>query len=374
LARSGLRRISREFAYREVSSQIRTLIEKKSLWGRYLPAERELARTFGICRDTVRRGLDLLVQEGIVRRRHGRGCLVLPREPRRVPVSEGMLAVASYTASESGGAEEYYGEMMTGVTGAAGEVGWPLSFSNLTVPQARQRFFGQLREGGASGLLLISVADRSFIEEILSMWGGPTVLLDHYFPDLPVSAVVDDGELGARQAVEHFLELGHRRIGYVEVSRRELNPWRYAGYAGALRAAGIEPDDDLVVPAAATFGAGRHAGEQLLSRRRPPTAILAFGESRAWGVWRAAEARGLTVGRDLALAAFSGSRPPAGAEAQLTCVRHDPRRMGQLAVERLMALADGEAGPGELLQVPTELAVGSSSRDARRTPEEEEAR
>ncbi len=372
MTRSVLRKISRDFAYREVSSRIRSLISKKSLWGHYLPAERDLAKVFGVSRDTVRRGLDLLVQEGIVQRRHGRGSLVSPREPSGTPVSETTLTVASHVMSEAGHAGEaghYYGEMMAGVTDAAGELNWPMAFSNLAIPQARQRFFAQLRLGAISKLLLISVSQRQFVEEVLSVWGGPIVLLDHYFADLPVTGVVDDGELGARQAVEHFLELGHRRIGYVDISRRELNPWRYAGYAGALHAAGIEPDDDLVVPAAATFDAGVRAGEVLLSRPEPPTAILVFDQARAWGVWRAAESRGLTVGQDLALAAFGGIEAPAGAEDQLTGVRLRPRRMGQLAVSSLLKYEGGEGRRGEFLKVPTELVVGQSSRNSRRTPE-----
>jgi LacI family transcriptional regulator len=328
-----------------------------------LAPERELARLFGVSRETIRRGLELLEKQGKVARRHGQGTLVLARAQKQSGESVGRVVVGSYSRGEGGA---YTGELMAGLTAAAGRAGWLVSFANLMLPSTRQEFLANLSSGSVDGVLLVSFTDKTLVEELLRTWEGPTVLADHHFEDLPVTSVIDDSEGGARQAVEHLLELGHRRIGYAEITRREMNPWRYAGYAGALRHAGVELDEALVVPTFGSFDGGLRAGEELLSLQDPPTAVLAFDDVRAWGVWRAAEARGLEVGRHLALVGFGDNAAKAGLPEELTSVRFDSRLIGRRAVERLQELIAGEGKPGELEVVPTELVIRGSSRNARR--------
>jgi LacI family transcriptional regulator len=170
------------------------------------------------------------------------------------------------------------------------------------------------------------------------------------------------------QAVEHLLALGHRRIGYVEISRRELNPWRYAGYAGALEAAGLGVDNALVAPAHANLESCLRAAEALLDLPDRPTAIFAFDDQRAWAVWRVAEGRGLVIGRDLALVSCGNSAAENGFSAELSSVHLDLREIGRVALTKLQELIGGVAKPGEAVKVPPELLIRKSSRDARVVP------
>jgi DNA-binding LacI/PurR family transcriptional regulator len=361
MAKMTIAKVTRQLMYQEVSARIKQLVRDKELWGQYLAPERDLAGLFGVSRETLRRSLSQLERDGLLSRRHGQGTLVLPRKNGRARRTEARVLVASY--GQAGGG--YGSAMLAGLTEGAGEARWALSFSNLTIPAARQDFLTALRARGSDGLLLLSLSDRRMVEEALAAWSGPAVLIDHHFADLPLTGVIDDSESGARQAVEHLLALGHRRIGYVDMTKRDRNPWRYAGYAGALRAAGIEPDESLAVKAYGSFEAGQTAGEELLARADPATAVLAFDDLRAWGVWRAAEARGLEVGRNFALVGFGDTAAQAGFPEELSSVRFDSRALGRLAVEKLAGLMAGKGTPGELCTVPTELVVRKSSRDAR---------
>jgi LacI family transcriptional regulator len=309
----------------------------------------------------VRRGLELLERQGIVSRRHGQGTLVLSPARPRSEDSKGRVVVGSYTG-EGGG---YIGDMMAGLTAAAGRTGWLLSFSNLMMPAARQEFFEELN-GGVDGVLLMSFTDKSLVEELLRVWHGPMVLVDHCFEDLNITSVIDDSEGGSIQVLEHLTSLGHRRIGYAEITRRPMNPWRYRGYVAGLEAAGIALDEDLIVPTFGSFDGGMRTGEHLLELADPPTAIYAFDDNRAWGVWRAAEAKGMEVGRDLALAGFGDQAAKAGfAEDLLTSVRFNGRELGKVAVEKLGEQIEGKAPRGELVKVPTELIIRQSTRNAR---------
>jgi DNA-binding LacI/PurR family transcriptional regulator len=109
----------------------------------------------------------------------------------------------------------------------------------------------------------------------------------------------------------------------------------------------------------------RAAGRQLLGRANPPTAILAFDDVVAWGVWKAAEELGLVVGRDLALAGYGDTAAGAGFSQELTSVRVDMNRLGEVAAAELGNLMNGKSLPGKLVLVPAELVVRASSRNAR---------
>jgi LacI family transcriptional regulator len=200
------------------------------------------------------------------------------------------------------------------------------------------------------------------------------IMADHHFDGIPVTGVVDDSHGGARLVTEHLLELGHRRIGYVEIARREMNPWRYGGYADALKDAGIRPEPGLVSPSFGSFESGRMAGDALLAARNPPTAVFAFDDVRAWGVWRAAEARGLRVGRDFALAGYGDTAASSGFPEALTSVHFNYRKVGQVSVEKLSEYIGGTAGNGEIITLPTKLVVRESSRNARLRPEGRKAK
>jgi GntR family transcriptional repressor for pyruvate dehydrogenase complex len=69
--------------YLEIAGQIRSLIEKREFrFGSRLPAERELAKQFGVSRPSVREALIALEVEGYVEVRPGSGVFVtMPRNP-----------------------------------------------------------------------------------------------------------------------------------------------------------------------------------------------------------------------------------------------------------------------------------------------------
>jgi LacI family transcriptional regulator len=342
--------------YKEVADRIRLLIEQEGLWGRFLAPERELAETFGVSRDTVRKGLDELEEEGLLLRRQGFGTQVRPRDAAAISTVSGRLLVGI-----SGG---YPSDFIRGIAEAGGREQWLSFFCNLMNPIERGDFVAKLRSGEYQGAVLLSVSDARTVEQTLEVWGGPLVVVDHHFPELPVTCIMEDCAGGIRQAVEHLLRLGHKRIGLVTHSRRALNPWKEDGYFGAMRAAGLE-DERLMARAEATFEAGQRGGEELLSLSDPPTAVIASSDRQAWGVWRAAELAGRTVGKDFALVGYGDESAAAGFHRVLSSVSFDLPELGRAAVAKTVELARRRAQPGELVLVSTSISVRDSSRDVR---------
>ena len=348
-----LRTVARRMMYQDVCESLQQLIEDEKLWGSYLAPERELARALGVSRKTLRRGIEVLEKKGVVARRSGRGTLVLAEPPARSAKGGKRVAICMSGSVSPG----ELGLILAGMGTGLSEKGWIPAFRELDSPENRRLLFRDLADGRLNGIMLIAPTDRELVEELLGAWSGPLLLTEHWYEDLPMTGVIDDGEGGARLAMDHLLSLGHRRIGFVDISRPDLNPWRHQGYIGALEDAGIGIDTRLIVSPPLSLEGGCNAAERLLDLDDPPTAILAFDQLRAWGVWRAAERRDLKIGKDLALVAFGDSQAP----AELSTVRVDGLEIGRIAIRKLGELMDGEAERGACVKVPGELVVSQSS-------------
>jgi len=87
--------------YVHISQQLRgQILDEKYRTGEAIPSESALMETFGTARGTVRKAVDVLVSEGLVRREHGKGCFV-----QLQPIRHSILNFGSLTDSLRGRAE-----------------------------------------------------------------------------------------------------------------------------------------------------------------------------------------------------------------------------------------------------------------------------
>lgn len=145
---------------------------------------------------------------------------------------------------------------------------------------------------------------------------------------------------GGVAAVGHLLDLGHRRIGILVGPEGSVpGNQRLEGYFSALNRAGIPLDDELIVHG----GFQEHEGEigvaRLLDLQRPPTAIFATSDALALGALRVARERQIAVPEELSVIAFDDTMVTRWTTPQLTAINQPLFSMGQVAVERLLALA-----------------------------------
>lgn len=166
----------------------------------------------------------------------------------------------------------------------------------------------------------------------------------------------NDREL-VREAIEHLIALGHRRIGMVEGPEGFRSAMeRRAGFDAALAAADLPLRSELIAPGDYRFESGLRSGEKLLSRTRPPTAIFAANDEMAAGVLHAARARGLDVPADLSIVGFDDTAIAAHIWPPLTTVRWPIAAMARAAALKLLAgTPDGDAAAAEQSLFPSLL-------------------
>jgi len=122
------------------------------------------------------------------------------------------------------------------------------------------------------------------------------------------SSVFVDHYQGSMRMVKYLLAQGHRDIAFV--AGGEGSPTgdsRLAGYRDAFNAAGLTPDESLIVRGSWSTESGYEAGCVLLKKARPMSCVLAANDDMAIGVTKAMIDHGLRVPDDISVAGFDDS-------------------------------------------------------------------
>jgi len=180
-----------------------------------------------------------------------------------------------------------------------------------------------------------------------------------------------DNALGAQLAVNHLLELGHRRIGFVSGSVISANRRdRLDGYRGALQTAGIEPFENLISvenlnPSNDEEEAteiGRTAAIKLLRQPAPPTALFAINDMTAIGIYAGVRELGLRIPEDISVVGFDDIHLCKIMDPPITTVRQPLDLLMNSAVELLIGRMEGKnSDPPAHVKLTPELIVRGSS-------------
>lgn len=202
----------------------------------------------------------------------------------------------------------------------------------------------------------------------------PLVLVDRPIDDPDIITVAIDNSSGARDATEHLIGLGHRRIGFIKGPENVPNTHlRYRGWHEALLAAGLRPEEDLVYQGEFERETGMRAFAAFQLLREPITAVFASNDLMAYGFVRAARSSGYTVPGDVSVVGFDDIFLSELMHPALTTVRYPIVEMGAAAIERLLDSigstgTDTQEGAANR-ELKHELIIRESTAPPRRTQE-----
>jgi LacI family transcriptional regulator len=184
--------------------------------------------------------------------------------------------------------------------------------------------------------------------------------LETEFPFLDV-----DGREGTRQITQHLIDLGYRRIAYINAPiDLAFASHRLAGYREALTANDIPFDEELVVAGALTERSGHEAATRLLAQDPRPDAIAACNDLMALGTISAARKLGLTIGRDLAVTGFDDVPLAAHAHPPLTTVRQPIYTIGRRICRMLVRILEDSRLKEQQMLLKPKLIIRASSTGA----------
>lgn len=257
---------------------------------------------------------------------------------------------------------DFFSEIIRGVDRTARPAGYHVLVSGSHSDRAETEAVLQALHGRVDGLILMMPGpglgrlDRALPRRtpaILLNGAGETA-----HPTLRV-----DNRSGARLAVDHLLDLGHRRIAHVRGPESNADAAeRRLGYREALAARGVAPDPRLELPGDFQEESGYAAGERLAELVPRPTAVFAANDAMATGCLAGLRARGLEVPEDLSLVGFDDVPNARYLTPALTTVRVPIAEVGSRATERLLRMlsdpAEGDAD--DEVVVPT-LSIRAST-------------
>ncbi len=166
---------------------------------------------------------------------------------------------------------------------------------------------------------------------------------------------------GARSAMRHLLEQGHRKIVHL-TGQPDYGDTvaRLEGVAAALGEYGLSLDDIHVVSGDYNQEFGAAATRQMLQDGREFTAVFAGDDDMAAGVLAALREGGRRVPEDVSVLGFDDAFHAKHLWPPLTTVRQPTQELGELAASMLLELiAEPDSGPLETI-VETSLVARAS--------------
>ena len=193
----------------------------------------------------------------------------------------------------------------------------------------------------------------------------PIVLVDYEIPRHRLSTVTMDNRGGARLVVEHLLELGHTKIGFIggDLKHPSITE-RYHSYCDTLRSHGIEIDSSwksLDEPDTGVEDGYRAAKQLLCTAEKRPTAVFAANDALALGCMKYCKEVGLSIPESVAIVGFDNIEAGLLVEPRLTTVNVHREEMGAIAVRRLVEMMSDKSDVIVATTTPVELVIRESS-------------
>jgi LacI family transcriptional regulator len=331
---------------------------------------RDVARVAGVHPATVSRALNEETR-GLVNEETARRVLKaaekLGYQPN--PIARGLKTNQSYTIGVliPDLTNPLFPPILRGIEDRLETAGYTALIANTDNDPERELLDSQaMRARQVDGIIAATARRDHRLHDALLEAGIELVLVNRRQKELPVSSATADDRMGMRLSVEHLASLGHRRIAHLAGPLDYSTGLdRYEGFHEAMRAAGLEPDPELVLVAEAfTEAEGARLCGQLMSDGRQFTAVAAANDLLALGCYDVFAERGVRCPADVSVVGFNDMPFAARFNPPLTTV-HIPhyeigKAAGELMLERLLG---GESQPREIRLEPS-LIVRASTASA----------
>jgi LacI family transcriptional regulator len=266
-------------------------------------------------------------------------------------------------------ADAYFGPMLSGAAEALYERDMRIVLAPTLHEHDREvSLLERLMRGTTDGAILMLPEESEEELLMLQRQGFPFVVVDPREPPPDgIACVAAMHASGAKQATEHLLSLGHRRIGAIAGTPGwYATEERLAGFRAALAGHGILLDPELVVHSDWRIPRGTEAARQLLTLPNPPTAIFGFNDNVAIGALHMARELGISVPDDLSVVGFDDTEQAVIVSPRLTSVRQPLAELGRMGVSLLVRLIEGQRVDALRVELATQLVVRESTGPLRR--------
>jgi len=229
----------------------------------------------------------------------------------------------------------------------------------------QKAYLRAVKRGWVDGLIVVRTREDDARIQLLCERDFPFVAFGRTSDELEFPYVDEDSETGMRLLVQHFIDLGHKRIALIAPpSGLMFGHYRLQGYYDTMGDNNLPAPPEWVVEGDMTQRGGAEAVKSLLALDPLPTAIIGGNDLMAIGAINSIHQQGSRVGRDIAVGGFDDIPLAAYTSPPLTTIHQPIYEIGQKTCAMLIDVVNGRPphNPNTLL-TPT-LVVRESSGTA----------
>lgn len=202
------------------------------------------------------------------------------------------------------------------------------------------------------------------LDELIMRTGAVVGVVGQHITHPQVDVAFGDDGQATEDAVTwlHTVK-GHQRIGFIGVTDNfSAAARRRQAYERALSKAGLEQPGVYLELGDWSVTSGRLAMQRLMELPHPPTAVFACNDLMAIGALEAANERGLTVPRDVAVIGFDNIPATSWVRPQLTTIAQFPSEMGRVLTQALFErIEDRYDGTGRRFEIACQFVERDSA-------------
>lgn len=258
----------------------------------------------------------------------------------------------------------YYSAVLDGIEDRARREGYSVisanSHENYEDEAHAVDNFISMHVEGIVACLSQTTTDYHHFEEIAEM-GIPLVFFGRTCLTERFSSVTANGDEAARQATQHLIDTGSRRIAFVGgPNHLDMVRRRKHGYLEALRDNHLPIDRDIVICDKIDYQVALERTLQLLKSDKRPDAILAFNDIITFAAFTAIKESGLRIPDDVALIGFTDDVHAAYVTPRMSAIQDQSYKMGVKACELLLRSINGDSMVYKEI-VPQQLVIRDTS-------------
>ena len=176
-----------------------------------------------------------------------------------------------------------------------------------------------------------------------------------------VSSVNVDNEKGITLLLNHLVDLGHKRFGFLDGGWVGDNLDRKMGFIDFLRKENLIMESDWIQVAGSSAETSYIAMKKILQSSPRPTAIIAADDVLAIGAMKAITEAGLKIPDDISITGFDDIDLADFVCPALTTIRQPVEEMSALALKLLMDVIEGGDPQNRIFLTEPELIIRSST-------------
>lgn len=349
----------RKFLYEVVSDGLKKdILDGKYRGGDLLPSESYIADKYTVDRTTVRKALQMLVEENLVEKRPGKGTVVIGKKGESECKESGKGMTIGFLLPRGNSiTRAFYALLFYEAEKECQKRGCSLAYFTLDTDDSLDEIVSFHKMDGA---IFVSNVDRRHLDRAIEL-SLPCILVNGMDKRMP--SIVSDNFNGTYIVTRHLLEMGHQQIAVITgISSYYSNQERYRGFAYAMMEAGVPIREEFIISTSSwEMEAGVEATRKLLRNcNHKPTAILGFNDRLAAGAIQAVQQEGMCVPEDISVVGYDNLDQAKYSVPQITTIESHIPLMARTSVIMLFRQINGEERLPIRVQIPVELVLGGS--------------